>query len=721
MTAVALQLTDAVQKHQAGDLKDAEQIYREILRHTPDDGDALNLLGVLCGQTGRPDEAVGYLERAVKVRPGHPQSHHNLGNMYRQIGRLNEALAESEAALRAAPQYAAAYLSRGLILWDLGRLEDALRSLKAVLDIDPGHLEARAAVAERLSESGRFDEAIEDWQVLVEAMPDNASAVIDLGIALHQAGRIQEAVEQFRVATKLQPDVAATWCNLGASLRIAGCSAEAADALERAVELDPTLLAAHTNLASACLGIKHLSRAMQACRVALDIAPHNASAHSVAAKALLHAAELEMAEHHFRIAVSLDPDSPDLLVDLGDVLRKQGRLDEADIEFNRALKLDPLCPDALAARIGLLMEQDKRDAALALADESMDRLPNEVTIASAAANAYIEGRRYDRAASVLRQQISHPSTSPAQRKLLLFRLGDALDRNGDLDAAWGVYQQANGLKEVDFSRQAIREQVQATIEVFSGPRLRAAPRAEAGPVRPIFIAGMPRTGTTLVEQILDTHPDLTGLGEIGLMGRIVGRIEPLAGIPDQFPQSVARLSRDDVQALSRFACDEMAKLAPDAKFITEKTTSNFLCLGLVEMLFPEARVIWCLRDPLDTCVSCYLHDFTGSLPFTYDLGNLGFYYRKHEELLDHWRQALEMPLMTVRYEDMVADQEKQTRDLLEFCGLSWHDDCLNFHRNKRVAQTASIQQVRSPIYGTSVGRYQRYEKYLQPLKDALAK
>ena len=720
MTAVAAQLARATAKHQSGALAEAEATYRQVLEQEPDQADALNLLGVVCGQTDRWDEALRLLRRTVEVRPEHPQSRYNLGNVLRQRGDLSNALVEYDAAVAAAPDYTAAHFNRGLTLWDLQKSEEATSALQRVIEIDPNHSQARAALAEILSATGETEKAAEQWRVLVEAEPGNVAHLLDLGIALHQIGRIDEAIEEFRRAVDLQPQAAATWCNLGAALRIAGQASEAIEVLEKAVELDPRLLAAHTNLAAACVSLKDLTRAMKACRAALDLAPRDASVHSTTAKTLLKAGELAMGEDHLRIAIRLEPGSVDLRTELGDLLRNQGRFDDADTEFTEALRLDPQSADAMAGRIGLLLERNDPDAALALAESSLRVQPYEVTVASAAASVYIECRRYDEAAALLQRQVDHQNTSPAQRHMLLFRLADVYDRTADYAVAWKTYEQANHAKEVSFNREAVSVQIESIRRVFSRSFLRSAPRADTGPLRPVFIAGMPRTGTTLVEQILDSHPDLTGTGEIGLMGRIVGRIEPLAGISGPFPQCAATLTGENLQRLAEFAFQELGKMALGTQAITEKTPANFLYLGLIEMLFPEARIIWCLRDPLDTCLSCYFHDFTGALPFAYDLENLGFYYRRHLELLEHWKQTLSIPLLTVQYEELVTDQETMTHRLLEFCDLPWNEACLNFHRNERVAQTASIQQVRKPIYRSSVNRHRNYEQYLQPLKDALA-
>ncbi|MEE8444459.1 MAG: sulfotransferase, partial [Alphaproteobacteria bacterium] len=233
---------------------------------------------------------------------------------------------------------------------------------------------------------------------------------------------------------------------------------------------------------------------------------------------------------------------------------------------------------------------------------------------------------------------------------------------------------------------------------------------------PVFIVGMPRSGTSLIEQILASHPEVAGAGELMFLGEAVGRLRREADYPAAPPPALAR----DV---ANGFLERLARAGGDARRITDKMPSNFMHAGLIAMLFPGARIIHTRRDPADTCLSCFFQNFAGtSLAFSYDLADLGHYYRQYSRLMEHWRQCLpDRPgLLEVDYEKLVGHQERESRRLIEFLGLDWSDSCLSFHETKRVVTTASHSQVRQPVYRTSVGRWKRYGDRLAPLLKSLA-
>jgi hypothetical protein len=228
---------------------------------------------------------------------------------------------------------------------------------------------------------------------------------------------------------------------------------------------------------------------------------------------------------------------------------------------------------------------------------------------------------------------------------------------------------------------------------------------------------MPRSGTSLVEQILSTHPGVYGAGELTAIDQFARHLGDATG--DAYPQSALHLDQATIDAAARQYLAALQDLAPSAIRVTDKMPGNFLHLGLIQLLFPGARVIHCRRDPLDTCLSCYFQQFNQGQTFSYDLSDLGHHYRQYQRLMRHWQSVISLPMLDVHYEDLVADQEAMSRKMLEFCGLDWTDECMRFYESKRYVATASYDQVRQPIYHKSVGRWRHYERYLGPLKTAL--
>jgi hypothetical protein len=257
--------------------------------------------------------------------------------------------------------------------------------------------------------------------------------------------------------------------------------------------------------------------------------------------------------------------------------------------------------------------------------------------------------------------------------------------------------------------------MEAVARVFTPALLAGAVADDESSDLPVFVIGMPRSGTTLVEQILASHPDIHGAGELGTMGRLAAAIKPPG-----FPAAVCGLDAADRAAIGRRYLDRVRPLAAGRSRVVDKMPGNFVFAGLIRLALPRARIIHCRRDPVDTCLSCYQRLFLGEQGFTYDLGELGRFYRSYLRLMAHWRQMMPPDrFIEVDYEEVVDDVEGQARRLIDFCGLEWNESCLEFHRNERQVRTASVNQVRQPIYRGSVGRWRRHEAHLGPLLAAL--
>jgi len=338
------------------------------------------------------------------------------------------------------------------------------------------------------------------------------------------------------------------------------------------------------------------------------------------------------------------------------------------------------------------------------------------------ANGLASAQRYADAShpdfTLFRDALARGGLSERARASLLFALGKAHDDIGDFERAAAYFRDGNATVAgfTEWSRKNFRRMVAA--------RLDAKPLAErvdaAADCVPIFIVGMPRSGTTLVEQILASHPSVFGAGELRLFDQAAGVVrDRLAGTPD-FADLVRRMERDDFGAVGRFYLAALKRHAPEAARITDKMPSNFIFAGLIHLALPDAVIIHTVRDPLDTCVSCFSKQFTEAQAHTYDLAELGRYFGRYRTLMAHWRRVLPPGrILDVRYEDVVDDVEGAARRILAHCGLDWDARCLDFHRTERSVQTASAAQVRKPIYRDAIARWRRYERFLGPLTAEL--
>ena len=303
-----------------------------------------------------------------------------------------------------------------------------------------------------------------------------------------------------------------------------------------------------------------------------------------------------------------------------------------------------------------------------------------------------------------------------------FTLGNLLDAAGDYDRAFHHFREGNNLCGHHFDPTSYTAAVNAIISTFSPDFVRQAPSAAVSAENLIFIIGMPRSGTTLVEQILASHSQVYGCGELPDIGMIGNSFPELLGIQQNYPQGVVSLTTESCTKLANHYLNRVIETSGNADFITDKMPQNFAFLGMIAMLFPGAKVIHCVRDPLDTSLSCYFQYFRysrTSVAFTTDLTSLGTYYRQYQRLMQHWKSTLDIEMMDVSYERLVGNQEDVTRQMLAFCGLPWDESCLEFYKSSRGITTASSNQVREPVYRRSLQRWKHYEQYLESLKKSL--
>ena len=429
---------------------------------------------------------------------------------------------------------------------------------------------------------------------------------------------------------------------------------------------------------------------------------------------------LDAAASHMQQCTALRPKEPGPHLLLGEIHKARGEHDEAIARFDRVLRLQPDNDTALAGKAEAYEKSGRHDLARALIAPSIETGRESPGMAMMQARLDLREGNHE---SVIALVGRHLSAGEARGNLqwhLSLLMGRALEQAGRHDEAFAAYRRGNEAVAVSFDPDAWRRSTDEIIETFSSQRFSRLPRATNGSPVPVFIVGMPRCGSTLVETIIDAHPAAHGAGELPTLHDLAGSLAFDIGSFLLYPQCVADLDQDDVDALGQRYLDHLVPLAADAKRIVDKLPANYLRVGLIAVMLPEARIIHCRRHPLDTCFSCYLHPFEPALhPYSTRLGDLGAVYADYERLMTHWRDALGIPMLEVQYETLVKDQERVTREIIDFCGLDWDDRCLRFHEQRRVVQTASYEQVTKPIYTTSVERYKNFENHLGPLIDAL--
>ncbi len=326
----------------------------------------------------------------------------------------------------------------------------------------------------------------------------------------------------------------------------------------------------------------------------------------------------------------------------------------------------------------------------------------------------------DRAYDALQSQLADPDV-PAQRRAVLHMAAGAAHTNDKSHAEGFIHwQKGNALKDVVFDIEAYTRYTDGIRAAFDGAQIERTKGWGNPSEIPVFVLGMPRSGTSLVEQILASHSHVHGAGEREEMLRLADGLADPLNDSRAYPACVSSLTREKTDRIAGDFLSILRRSAPRAARIIDKMPGNFHHVGLIATLFPKAKIIHCIRDPRDTCLSIFFGDFVGSHPYSYNLTNLGRYYRQYEQLMHHWHDVLPGRILDIHYEDMIEDQEGRSRELVKFCGLDWERACLEFHKTRRNVITRSNAQVRQPIYRSSLGRWKTYEEELKPLTDALA-
>jgi tetratricopeptide (TPR) repeat protein len=470
----------------------------------------------------------------------------------------------------------------------------------------------------------------------------------------------------------------------GASLFSQARYSEAVAQLQRAVRLWPTHPDLHYNLALAAWGVNDLRTVRSHLLQTLDLDPRYALAYDALARLHLQAREVAAADQFTAAAVRLSPTNPELLFTRATVLDAQERWLEAWNIIEPALGTPALADRIASLRARLAPKLHRESEAVA-------------TVAAALAMPAGEAR--------FRRQLHFAAAA----------LFDWMERYSE------AFEQARLGHETlrpPYNPTERRSEFERRIAHWTADRIRLLSRATHGSRRPVFMVGMPRSGTSLVEQILSCHGRVFGAGELGALGRAAATLDA-TGLP--YPRSLESLSPAAANHIGAAYLAEIAALDSRADYVTDKMPLNLMYLDLVEVLLPQSRVIHCTRDPLDTCLSCYLTDFAIPYDFAGDQRSLGEFYRLYQRLMEHWRRVLSLPILEVRYEDVVNDLEGQTRRLLEFLNLPWDPSCLRFHENPRPVETASREQVRQPVYASSIGRWKHYQSHLGELIDALGR
>ena len=538
----------------------------------------------------------------------------------------------------------------------------------------------------------------------------------------HRAGRLAGAEAGYREVLSAAPEFPGAALNYALLARSTGRLGLALELARRAVASQPKESAAHATLGNLLLEAERIRDAMAAYRTALALDPGHVGARFNLGSALRRAGEPEAAVCEFRRLVERFPDDPDFRIAHGGALLDSGQPHKAVEAHERALALAPGHPDALAG-LGLAhVDMGEFEAAGQCYRRVIDSRPDYPQIWL----NHVKTRRFGPAdrreieeAEAVAERLDTRSDPGPECGDVHFALGKMYDDLGEYDRAFEHFRRGNEIlkRHVPFDRGGLERLVE-DLEAGFGEAWFDRVRGWGDPSpRPIFIVGMPRSGTTLVEQILASHPEVHGAGELIRIPRLAQRL--LDAGDCGLVEAAAALEREDLEVAARDYLDYVDVRAGSAARTTDKLPENYHHLGLIAAMLPAARIVHVSRDPMDVCVSNYLVRFQRGHAYSYDFDSLACEYRAYDRLMRHWRAVLPAPVYEQSYESLVTSLESESRRLVEFCGLDWDERCLDFHLTERSVHTASGWQVRQPIYRRSVERWRNYERHLGPLRAAL--
>lgn len=762
--------------HIAGNYVLAERTYKDVLKAAPDNPTVNHLLGALYFQLGAHENALEYMEKSIELAPDEMQYHSNYGGVLTVMGHYGEALATFDTVLKAHPDNLEALNRKAQALWKSEDYTTAIDVAKKAYDLDPKFLETLLNYGISLALAEKFEDAALIWQEASEQHPHDARVWSNLANMMRELKKPVKALSAIDKALELEPKNAEALNNKGCILRDLRRFEEALSYLTEATDILPNYPQAHYNKALTHAYFFDFYQASVAARYAVNFKDDYLDGYNALSSALVELGDLEQAHFAAQRAVQLNQNDPEAYLNLSDVLYLLNRfddgfaalkyavdlnpddarchlkianiyerLDERDLaidSINRALELNPDAPFTYVRKASILHVCNEIEESLACADKAIEMAPEMVMAYVTKAEALIAINEIEQAREVINKvreldpenpQIFYTLSNLEKIKSedhkdfqLMLSLQDKAQKMGkgieaglhfaiagtyenikDYDKAFEHYKKANDLRYdiSPYDPELAKIQFEQIKANFPKKALQEAVAKKQGydSDSPIFIVGMPRSGTTLTEQIISSHPDVYGAGEL----------PDILRVKRKFPKIDEETAVDMGKLYVEYSRERIK--GGDFKHVSDKMPGNYLHIGIIASILPNAKIIHCNRSPMDTCLSNYKQNFLMGQYWSYDLEEMAQEHLRYQDLMAYWHDALPGRILDINYEDTVDDLEAQARRLIDFIGLEWNDACLEPHKKKRAVLTASKMQVTQPVYKTSVKKWKKFEKGLQPL------
>ena len=611
-------------------------------------------------------------------------------------------------------------LNKALELFNSGKLADARQIILKITSVDGHNVDAWQLLGMTEARLGKFEDAAICFRKILSLLPGSIDAHYYLGAALEGQKLYSNAIREYEITLDKQPANIKALYNLGNIYNAKGLFGKAEEYYRKVLHHNPQHVEALNNLGSNLKALLRLEEALECFQKALVIKPGDPGLLLNLGNTCHQLEDFNQAEKYYRDAISIGGGLSEAYSGLCGVLCKQGKVPEAQQLLKDARRVLPDDDGIVASQATILEEGGQYEEAYDALKERLGSNCYNVDIAvSFAKVAPYVGLEHE--AIELLEKLLKVDQSVPDRMNIRFMLGGLYDDLHQYDKAYNHYYAANKLEPCRLERNELVKKFDKLISIFTKDLLSTIEHSGFNTDKPVFVVGMPRSGTSLVEQILASHPDVFGAGELIDVGKIVASIKINAGGDKVYPACIPSIGSERLAELASQYKSKIDELAPDAVRVIDKMPGNFPHLGFIELMFPNARIIHCMRNPLDNCLSCYSMKFLGYHPYAYNQADLGFYYCQYLRLMKHWKEVIGLPVYTVQYESLVNNQKEISREMIEFCGLAWDERCLDFHKTKRLVKTASYDQVRRPMYSNAIGRSDPYREKLGALIKELGK
>lgn len=535
----------------------------------------------------------------------------------------------------------------------------------------------------------------------------------------YKQGRLDAAIKAFERAIKLDKKCADAWHSIGLILMHQKRYSEAVKFFQNTIRINPDNASAHGNLGIVFYHLQQLDDAVYSYKQVLNLQPDNTAALCNIAMTLLDIGERDAASEYCDKAIAIQPDISAIYALKGTILSSQGLFEDAILNYQKANTLDNRDIEVIAGWADALIKLGNNSEAYELIKPYLTPEINNVTLAAAYASTHKIHGNSRNACEILEGLLNKHELTHKQRLQIHFSAGKLYDHLGLYDNAFSHYQRGNNYAAREYNTQSDNTVFNTIKATFTKDNLSILPHSDQSGVTPVFIVGMPRSGTSLIEKILSRHSKIHAAGELPGIPDISNCLSEENGSSIHYPDDIHRVDHKCINQLSRQYLDKLASLADTKSIVTDKLPHNFLFLGLIALLFPKCHIIHCKRNAIDTCLSNYFQYFSGPLNYAYKLEHIANHYNQYRSLMNHWQNTLELDILEIDYEDLIENQENTSRKILNYCGLDWEEDCLSFYESDSITRTSSYGQVTQPIYKQSMGRWQNYKKHLKPLIDNL--